>query len=102
LNKANGLLWRLQDAKAHFSAVVEGALRGVPQHVTRRGRKAVVVVSEQDFEALQRHAGRQDSSFIEHLRAIPKVPVVPKGGGVAAKIERTTGQISLALRDLDP
>jgi len=62
----------------------------------------VVVVSEQDFEALQRHAGRQDSSFIEHLRAIPKVPVVPTGGGVAPKIERTAGQISLALRDLDP
>ena len=67
--------WRLQDAKAQFSALVDNALRGVPQHVTRRGKRAVVVLSEQDFEALQRSAaGRADkpATFIEHLLAIPK------------------------------
>ena len=70
--------WRLQDAKAQFSALVDNALRGVPQHVTRRGKLAVVVLSEQDFEALQRSAaGRADqpASLIEHLLAIPKAPV---------------------------
>ena len=66
-----GLSWRLQDAKAQFSAVVDGALRGVPQHVTRRGKQAVVVVSEQDFAALQSQGGRQAVSFIQHLRAMP-------------------------------
>ena len=67
--------WRLQDAKAQFSALVDNALRGVPQHVTRSGKPAVVVLSELDFEALQRSAtGRAlaPSSFIEHLLAIPK------------------------------
>ncbi len=34
--------WRLQDAKTQFSQVVEAALQGEPQHVTRRGREAVV------------------------------------------------------------
>ena len=71
--------WRLQDAKAHFSAVVDNALRGVPQHVTRRGKQAVVVVSEQDFEALQRYAAGKPQvpvSFIQHLLAIPKQPEV--------------------------
>ena len=70
--------WRLQDAKAQFSALVDNALRGVPQHVTRRGKRAVVVLSEQDFEALQRSAaGRADTpvTFIEHLLAIPKAPI---------------------------
>ena len=70
--------WRLQDAKAQFSALVDNALRGVPQHVTRRGKLAVVVLSEQDFEALQRSAaGRADkpASFIDYLLAIPKAPV---------------------------
>ena len=70
--------WRLQDAKAQFSALVDNAIRGVPQHVTRRGKPAVVVLSEQDFKALQRSAaGRADkpASFIEHLLAIPKAPV---------------------------
>ena len=67
--------WRLQDAKAQFSALVDNALRGVPQHVTRSGKRAVVVLSELDFEALQRSAtGRTHAplSFVEHLLAIPK------------------------------
>lgn len=72
--------WRLQDAKAQFSALVDSALRGVPQHVTRRGKQAVVVLSEQDFEALQRSAANASGktakpiSLIEHLLAIPKIP----------------------------
>ena len=50
-------------------------MRGVPQHVTRSGKRAVVV-SEQNFEALQRSAagrGTAPLSFVEHLLAIPKV-----------------------------
>ena len=66
--------WRLQDAKAQFSLVVDSAVRGVPQHVTRRGKRAVVVVSEHDFLALQRNARAQAPSFIEHLLAMPKAP----------------------------
>lgn len=71
----NTASWRLQDAKAQFSALVDNAMRGVPQHVTRSGKRAVVVLSEQDFEALQRSAAisaHAPLSFIEHLLAIPK------------------------------
>jgi antitoxin Phd len=69
--------WRLQDAKSQFSALVDNALRGVPQHVTRRGKQAVVVLSEQDFEALTRGAANRTArpvSFIEHLLAMPIEP----------------------------
>ena len=75
---AHSAAWRLQDAKAQFSALVDGALRGVPQHVTRRGKQAVVVLSEEDFEALQRSAANAVSnkakpvSLIDHLLPIPK------------------------------
>ncbi len=75
---SNSTVWRLQDAKAQFSALVDSALRGVPQHVTRRGKQAVVVLSEQDFEALQRSAAHvasntsKPTSLIDHLLAIPK------------------------------
>lgn len=75
---AHSAAWRLQDAKAQFSALVDGAMRGVPQHVTRRGKQAVVVLSEHDFEALQRSAANVASntakpmSLINHLLAIPK------------------------------
>ena len=75
--------WRLQDAKAQFSALVDNALRGVPQHVTRRGKRAVVVLSESDFEALQRSAASRAAappvSFVNHLLAIPKLPTQRKG-----------------------
>lgn len=96
--KESGLSWRLQDAKAQFSAVVEGALRGVPQHVTRRGKQAVVVLSEQDFAAMRSGAARQGRSFIEHLRAMPKEPA-----GVQATKQRnaTPARAKLALRDLE-
>ena len=73
--QATGSAWRLQDAKAQFSALVDKALLGVPQHVTRSGKPAVVVLSEQDFEILQRSAAsRADTpvSFVDHLLAIPK------------------------------
>lgn len=64
--------WRLQDAKTQFSQVVEAALRGEPQHVTRRGKEAVVVVSEQTYAALQRSARAASPGFVAHLLAIPK------------------------------
>ena len=43
-------IWKLQDAKSQFSKVVENALKSGPQYVTRRGTKAVVVLSIRDYE----------------------------------------------------
>jgi antitoxin Phd len=80
LEDASTPAWRLQDAKAQFSALVDKALLGVPQHVTRSGKRAVVVVSEQDFEALQRSAASRAElpvSFVDHLLAIPKTKAGP-------------------------
>ncbi|OLV18199.1 type II toxin-antitoxin system prevent-host-death family antitoxin [Deinococcus marmoris] len=44
--------WKLQDAKSRFSEVVDAALREGPQTVTRRGEKAVVVLSHREFVRL--------------------------------------------------
>ena len=46
--------WPLQDAKNRFSAVVDAALAGAPQRVTRRGRPAVVVLATDEYERLCR------------------------------------------------
>ena len=46
--------WPLQDAKNRFSAVVDAALGGAPQRVTRRGRPAVVVLAAEEYERLCR------------------------------------------------
>lgn len=63
--------WTLQDAKNKFSAVVDAALEGTPQHVTRRGLPAVVVVSAEEFEKLR--AGKERKlTFKEHLLAMPQ------------------------------
>ena len=64
--------WRLQDAKAQFSQVVEAALHGEPQHVTRRGREAVVVLSAASYRALRASARAGAPGFVAHLLAIPK------------------------------
>ena len=77
-NLASPPVWRLQDAKAQFSAVVDKAMLGLPQLVTRSGKRAVVVLSEQDFEALQRSAAAGAAaslSFVDHLMAIPKADI---------------------------
>jgi prevent-host-death family protein len=42
--------WTLQDANNHFSAVLEAALAGEPQKVTRRGRWVGVVLSAEEYE----------------------------------------------------
>ncbi|QTN27204.1 type II toxin-antitoxin system Phd/YefM family antitoxin [Rhodoferax sp. AJA081-3] len=95
LSPANA--WRLQDAKAQFSELVDNAMRGVPQHVTRRGKQAVVVLSEADFEALQRNAAaKQPRGLIEHLLAIPKTPVPYQSK------ERTVADAEFPRLDLQP
>jgi antitoxin Phd len=94
--------WRLQDAKAQFSSVVELALRGVPQHVTRRGKQAVVILSEQDFSALQRSAQAAALGFIAHLLAMPKSPSAVKGKAWLEKSKELKPQrTKLALREID-
>ncbi|WP_293914790.1 type II toxin-antitoxin system Phd/YefM family antitoxin [Deinococcus sp.] len=45
-------VWRLEEAKARFSQVVDQAISGQPQRVTRRGKDAVVVVSAVKWDAL--------------------------------------------------
>lgn len=64
--------WRLQDAKAQFSAVVDAALNGEAQLVTRRGKHAVVVIDAGEYERLRRGERAQAPGFIEHLLAMPR------------------------------
>jgi len=47
-------VWTLQDAKNRFSAVVDAAVQGKPQKVTRRGKWVSVVLSAEDDESFER------------------------------------------------
>lgn len=69
-----GKVWTLQDAKNKFSAVVAAAERGEPQHVTKRGHSAVVVVSAEEYERLSKLTPKPKKTFVEHLLSAPKLP----------------------------
>jgi prevent-host-death family protein len=81
--------WSLQDAKNKFSAVVDAALQGHPQLVTRRGRDAVVVISSEDYARLRRQGRATQLNFKEYLLTMPlpasgeedefeRIPVKPR------------------------
>jgi len=67
-------MWTLQDAKNRFSTVVEAALAGSPQEITRRGKTAVMVVSTSDYRRLVGAARLQRGSFADQLLAFPAGP----------------------------
>ena len=64
--------WPLQDAKNKFSALVNAALAGEPQQVTRRGQPAVVVISVDEYERLCRLEKSDAPSLGELLLEIPQ------------------------------
>lgn len=73
-----GKIWALQDAKNHFSEVVDRALQVGPQTVTRHGREAVVVVAAADYKKMT----QPTESLLEFMQGSPL-------RGVELKIERT-------------
>lgn len=85
--------WQLQTAKAQLSELVEAALRGNPQRITRRGKDAVMVLSERAYVALKNSARKDAPDFVAHLLAMPRQR--------AAQTERVTPSSKLALRDID-
>ena len=61
--------WKLQDAKAKFSQVVNDALKVGPQFVTRRGREAVVILSVEEYEKII----NKKQTLKEFLLSCPKM-----------------------------
>ncbi len=64
--------WPLQDAKNKFSAVVNAALAGEPQKVTRRGHPAVVVLAAEEYDRLCRLEKSHSPTLGELLLEIPQ------------------------------
>ena len=63
--------WNLTEAKAKFSALVDGAIRGEPQRVLRNGREEVVIVNASTFDAL----AKPKRSLIELFSALRGVDI---------------------------
>jgi prevent-host-death family protein len=50
--------WKVAEAKARFSELIDKALHEGAQEITRHGRRIVVVISAEEWD---RKAGRQGS-----------------------------------------
>jgi antitoxin Phd len=50
-------IWQLQEAKSKFSELVDKTLSNGVQFVTRRGKKAVVVMPIAEYERLTQRGG---------------------------------------------
>ena len=84
-----GDTWQLKDAKARFSELFERALER-PQRVTRHGKRAVIVLAEEDYEAL-RGAKRERKSLLQLFSEAPLADVlIPRD------------EIDIFPRDIDP
>ena len=75
--------WKIKDARANFSELIDRAMNEGPQLVTRNGKKAVVVVSARDWERRHRRRGdlvdffansplREEGVLIERLTDYPR------------------------------
>ncbi|MTH76989.1 type II toxin-antitoxin system Phd/YefM family antitoxin [Paracoccus aestuariivivens] len=80
-------MWTLQDAKNRFSAVVEAALAGEPQAVTRRGKPAVVVLSAAEYDRMRAAAAENRGSFITHLLNFPGDAPAPRAAVRAREVQ---------------
>ena len=64
--------WQLQEAKQHFSEVVERARQGEPQIVTKHGKEAAVVVSIEEYRKLTGGNRR----LLEYIRSAPDLDML--------------------------
>ena len=58
--------WQLQEAKARLSELVQKALEGSPQVISRRGRDEVVVLRRSDYE----RAIHPQETLVEFFRPV--------------------------------
>jgi antitoxin Phd len=63
-------VWKLQDAKAQFSELCRRAQEQGPQHVTRHGKDAVVVLSAEEYDRLS-NPGGEEETLSEFFRRSP-------------------------------
>ena len=75
--------WQIKDARDNFTALVDKAISDGPQIVTRNGKKAVVVVSVEEWLRRERRRGdlvdffansplREEGIEIERQRDYPR------------------------------
>jgi prevent-host-death family protein len=73
--------WKIAEAKSRFSELIDRAMREGAQEVTRHGRRAVMVVSAEEWDRKTRHK----EGLVQFLERSPL-----KGSGL--EVERLPDQ----------
>jgi prevent-host-death family protein len=81
----------LHEARSRLSTLVERALGGEPQRVTRHGKEAVVIVSEKAWNARPKSAPTLVDLFVKTIGADPAGFADVFGRRRWAKDKRTLG-----------
>jgi antitoxin Phd len=77
--------WPLQDARNRFSEVIDAALRGQPQVVTRRGIETAVIISHAEYQRITAAHRATREPLASYLLDVPRT-----GAGDDDPLERIT------------
>jgi prevent-host-death family protein len=72
---AGATRWQVQDARARFSTLIDEALAGRPQRISRRGKDVAVVVGAADYERLT----KPRKGILEFFRNSPLAEAMAEG-----------------------
>ena len=64
--------WSMRGARNRLSALVDAAVAGSPQRVTRRGKSAVVVLAAEENERPRHLEKMKAPAFADPLLAVPQ------------------------------
>jgi prevent-host-death family protein len=67
--------WQVQDARARFSRLIDEAVAGRPQHISRRGKDVAVVLGAADYERLM----KPRESIVDFFRNSPLAEAMAGG-----------------------
>jgi len=68
--------WQVQAARAQFSMLIDEALAGRPQRISRRGKDVAVVVAAADYDRLT----KPRESMVDFFRNSPLAEAMAEGG----------------------
>ena len=72
--------WKVQEAKAQFSALIDTTLAEGPQVVTRRGVETAVIVPYEQWRRLQRPKYADIKEWLLAPEARGDIPIPPRDG----------------------
>jgi prevent-host-death family protein len=85
--------YQLHEARSKLSALIARALKGQPQRVTRHGKEAVVIVSEEVWNTRPKSAATLADLFVKTIGADPHGLADAQEPRPWAKDERALGAV---------